>query len=148
MRRLWFWMFSPVGTGKEAGILDECATWSQPGPFLPPGVSRHAHVSGEHFHIKDPPSSHIKGYIFGWRSEGHDGSLSQLPPSSPAADTPSQRQENKPGGAQPFKPAHVWLGGAGDLNRALLHAHIKGVAGCCIDLVTLGSDLPALAIKF
>lgn len=83
-----------------------------------------------------------------WRSEGHDGSLSQLPPSSPAADTPSQRQKNKPGGAQPFKPAH---GGAGDmnraLNRALLHAHIKGVAGCCIDLVTLGYDLPALAIN-
>lgn len=84
----------------------------------------------------------------GRRSEVGDGSGSQLPPSFPAAHTPYQRQENKRGGTQPFKRAHVWLCGAGDLNRAQLHVRIKGIAGCCISLVTLRSDLTALAVEF
>lgn len=123
----------------------EPCTSPQPAGFPPPGASSNAHVSGEHFTSKTHPGLILKATFSkgGWRSEVRDGSLSQLPPSSRAAHPPSQRQENKRGGVQLYKRALNRY----DLNIPQVHARIKGVAGCCMDLVTLGSNLPALATK-
>lgn len=98
-----FWMSGPAVTRKETYFKSTSLAWSQPAFFLPPGGFRHLPVSGEHVDIKDPPGLTLTAIFWkgGRRSEVRDGSVSQLPPSSPAADAPYQRRENKRSGTQP-----------------------------------------------